>query len=78
MKFKALDTVVLRNDLPEHALCAGDLGAVVHTYGSEALEIEFVTASGRTGALVTVRVGDVRHVRDTDLLAVRPFRKRSA
>jgi len=29
MKFVQLDTVVLSRDMPEHGLCAGDLGAVV-------------------------------------------------
>jgi len=32
------------------------------------LEVEFVTASGRTQALVTLRVGDVRPVLDEDLI----------
>ena len=71
MEFKALDTVVLVHDLPSHGLRAGDLGAIVETYEPDGLEIEFVTASGRTGALVTVKVGDVRRVADNDLVAVR-------
>jgi hypothetical protein len=35
------------------------------------LEVEFVTASGRTTALVTLSVSDVRAIADTDLVAVR-------
>jgi hypothetical protein len=74
--FRELDTVVLARDLPEAGLRAGDLGAVVLVYGApdapEALEVEFVTASGRTQALRTLGPGDVRPVRDDDLLAVRP------
>lgn len=70
--FRDLDTVVLLRDVPEAGLRAGDLGAVVQVYGSEALEVEFVTASGRTQALQTLSVNDVRPVRDDDLLAVRP------
>jgi len=69
--FRELDTVVLVRDLPEPGLRAGDLGAVVQVYGDEAVEVEFVTASGRTQALLTVNVADVRPVRDDDLLAVR-------
>jgi uncharacterized membrane protein len=69
--FKELDTVVLVRDLPEAGLCAGDMGAVVQTYGHNAVEVEFVTASGRTQALLTLPVMDVRAVRDNDLLAVR-------
>lgn len=71
MEFKTLDTVVLVRNLPPHGLRAGDLGAVVETYEPDGLEIEFVTASGRTGALVTLNVSDVRRVADNDLVAVR-------
>jgi hypothetical protein len=35
------------------------------------LEVEFLTASGRTGALVTVHPSDVRRVADDDLVTVR-------
>ena len=69
--FHELDTVVLVLDLPEHGLRGGDLGAIVQVYGAEAVEVEFVTASGRTQALLTLPIGDVRPVRDDDLLAVR-------
>ena len=70
-RFHELDTVVLLRDLPDAGLRSGDLGAVVLVYGDEALEVEFVTASGRTQALLTLPVNDVRPVRDDDLLAVR-------
>ena len=69
--FRELDTVVLLHYLPETGLRKGDLGAVVQVYGAEAVEVEFVTASGRTQALLTLPVSDVRPVRDDDLLAVR-------
>ncbi len=69
---RELDTVVLRHDLPESGLRVGDLGAVVHFHAPESLEVEFVTASGRTQALVTLGNDEVRPVRDDDLLAVRP------
>jgi hypothetical protein len=71
---RELDTVVLVRDLPESGLRAGDLGAVVQVYSPEALEVEFVTASGRTVALLSLSASDVRPVRDDDLLAVRPTR----
>jgi hypothetical protein len=69
--FHELDTVVLIRDVPESGLRTGDLGAVVQAYGDEAVEVEFVTASGRTQALLTLPIRDVRAVRDNDLLAVR-------
>ena len=71
MAFAALDTVVLVRDLPEHGLRAGDLGAVVEVYPPDGLEVEFVTASGRTTALVTLTSTDVRPISDSDLVAVR-------
>ena len=71
MTFAALDTVVLVRDLPEHGLKTGDLGAVVEVYPPDGLEVEFVTASGRTTALVTLRFTDVRPISDSDLITVR-------
>ena len=75
MAYKLLDTIVLNRDLPEHGLRRGDLGAIVHVHAPEAFEVEFVAASGRTQALVTLRAADVRPVGDRDLLAVRELRQ---
>jgi hypothetical protein len=69
--FNLLDTVALTADLPTAGLKAGDIGAVVEVLGSEAYEVEFVTASGRTQALVTVRAPQVRALGDLDLITVR-------
>jgi hypothetical protein len=71
MMYKLLDTVVLDRELPEHGLRNGDLGAVVEVYAPDGLEVEFVTASGKTQALVTLNLKDVRPVQDSDLIAVR-------
>jgi hypothetical protein len=71
MEIRRLDTVVLARDLPAHGLRAGDLGAVVETYPPDGLEVEFLTASGRTGALMTLHPSDVRRVADNDLVTVR-------
>lgn len=75
MPFSALDTVVLDTDLPEHGLRKGDLGAVAQVYDPDGLEVEFVTASGRTEALVSLKFADVRAVADSDLVSVRPFNR---
>jgi len=77
MDYRTLDTVVLNRDFPEYGLRKGDLGAVVHVYEPEGLEVEFVTASGRTEAVVSLLASDVRAVGESDLVSVRPF-KRSA
>ncbi len=75
MTFEELDTVVLDRDVPEHGLRRGDLGAVVQVYARDGLEVEFVTASGRTQALVTLKLGDVRAVSDEDLISVRTLKR---
>lgn len=51
MKFNTLDPVVLNKDVPRFGLKKGDLGAVVQVYEPDGLEVEFVTAAGRTQAL---------------------------
>jgi hypothetical protein len=73
--FKLLDTVVLDRDLPEHGLRRGDLGAVVDVHAPDGLEVEFVLASGRTQALVSLHQADVRAVADGDLIAVRDLKR---
>jgi hypothetical protein len=72
VSFQPLDVVVLNTDLPAQGLKRGDLGAVVDLYGPDAIEVEFVTASGRTKALITLKSSDIREVGDDDLVAVRP------
>lgn len=78
MSFTILDTVVLDRDLPEHGLCKGDLGAIVEVYGPNDFEVEFVRASGRTQALLTLNRRDVRGVSEEDLVAVRTVGRNAA
>jgi len=72
MRYQVLDSVVLDRDLAEHGLRKGDLGSVVEVYKPNGLEVEFVTASGRSAALLTLNERDVRPVSDDDLVSVRP------
>lgn len=69
MRYQLFDSVVLKRDLPEQGLRAGDLGAIVEIYQCDGIEVEFVTVSGKTGALVTLRTSDVRSIAETDLVA---------
>ena len=71
MTISLLDTVVLGRDLPEHGLRRGDIGAVVEVYEPDGVEVEFVTGSGRTQALVTLAASDVRPVADSEILTAR-------
>jgi hypothetical protein len=71
MNFNELDTVVLQKNLPENNLCCGDVGAIVAVYEPDGLEVEFVTGAGKTQAVVTLNINDVRLVSGSDILAVR-------
>jgi hypothetical protein len=62
MELHLLDTVVLTRDLSELGLRTGDLGTVVELHDPDGLEVEFVQASGKTKALVTLTRSDVRAV----------------
>ena len=73
--FNLLDTVVLDRDLADHGLRRGDLGAVVDVHAPDGLEVEFVLASGKTQALVTLNHTEVRAVGDSDLIAVRDLKR---
>ena len=67
-----LDTVALTRDVAEHGLKNGDVGAVVHRYkDGEAFEVEFVTAEGRTVAVLTLTGQDIRPLGERDILHVR-------
>lgn len=72
MTMQILDVVVLTRDLAAHGLRQGDLGTIVERYGPDSVGVEFVVASGRTQALVTLHSGDLRSAADDDLVAVRP------
>lgn len=73
-KFKELETVILARNIKQHGLCKGDMGAVVNVYDDgKAAEVEFVTATGKTAALVTLAADDVRDVKQDDMLHVRGF-----
>lgn len=71
-KFRELETIVLTHDIPEHDLKGGDMGAVVNVYDNgNAAEVEFVTATGKTIALVTLKATDIRSTKSDDILHVR-------
>ena len=72
MTYRVLDAIVLDRNMPDDGLGKGDLGTVVEVYEPDGLEVEFVTASGRTAAVRTLETQDVRPVADDDLVSVRP------
>jgi hypothetical protein len=58
MNIDLYQDVILTVDLPEHGLCAGDVGALVERHGIPGKEVgysvEFFDMTGRTVAVVTV------------------------
>jgi len=69
---RELENIVLARDVPENGLREGDIGAVVHCYrDGKAFEVEFVTADGRTVALLTLEPEAIRPIRSGEILHVR-------
>jgi len=66
------DCVVLTKNLPEENLEAGDIGTVVHIHKNGiAYEVEFMTLTGETVAIVTVEAAHVRPFNRRDLAHTR-------
>ena len=69
---KEHDCVVLMKNLPEEDLEAGDIGTVVHLHkGGEGYEVEFMTLTGETVAIVTLLASEVRPLNRRDLAHAR-------
>ena len=67
-----LDLVVLTHDIKGYDLKADDVGAVVHCYDDNlGYEIEFVTAEGKTVAVLTLTTADIRPISHAEILHVR-------
>jgi hypothetical protein len=74
--------VILTADLPEHGLCAGDVGTLVEHHvvpGKEdGYSLEFFDMTGRTVAVVTVPAHMVRAPTAADRPAIRTLAKAGA
>ena len=71
---RELETVVLTHDVPERGLEKGDVGAVVHRYVDKgAYEVEFITAEGKTVAVLTLTEADIRPMGSGEILHAREF-----
>jgi len=69
---KEHDCVILASDLPGAGLAAGDLGTVVHVHHRDAgYEVEFMTLTGRTIAVVTLQAGQVRPISEREVAHAR-------
>ena len=69
---KEHDCVVLTTNVPADGLEAGDMGTVVHIHkGGVAYEVEFMTLTGETVAIVTLEASQVRPLTRRDLAHTR-------
>jgi hypothetical protein len=69
---KELDQIVLKENLPEIGLQAGDIGTVVliHQNG-KGYEVEFVALDGETIAIVSLFANQVRSFKRREIAVVR-------
>jgi hypothetical protein len=66
---KLLDLVAVLEDKPEAGLVSGQVGTVVEVHSPDALEVEFLDATGRTIALVELRREEVLVLRSEPAVA---------
>jgi hypothetical protein len=67
-----LESVVLTTDLAEHGLSAGDIGTVVLVHeGGKGCTVEFMTLTGKTIAVVTMRADQVRPIAKDEIAHAR-------
>ena len=72
LQMTELEVAVLAREVPEYGLRAGDVGTIVHAYADRrAVEVEFVTAEGRTIAVLALDTEDVRPMSDGEILHAR-------
>lgn len=69
---KELDRIVLAEDIPEHGLRQGDIGTVVLEHGpAQGYEVEFVTLTGETIAVISLFSQQVREIRPKEIAHAR-------
>ena len=62
------DCIVLTDDIPAEGLQSGDVGTLVHIHpNAAAYEVEFVTLTGKTAAVVTVSADQIRPVGSSEI-----------
>ena len=69
-----LDRIILTTDLPEYGLRSGDIGTVVLKHQkAEGVEVEFVSLSGETIAVVSLYAHQVRPIGHREIAHARPL-----
>lgn len=67
---KLLDVVALLGDKPAEGLASGQVGTVVEVLASDAFEVEFLDANGRTIALGEFHRNELLLLRHEPVMAV--------
>ena len=75
--FSELESVVLMEDLPDHGLAKGDIGTIVLVHGEEGYEVEFVTLTGETVGVVSLRPDQLPQAERHEISHARPLRRAS-
>lgn len=66
------DQVVVTEDLSDLPVRSGDIGTVVHVYrAGEAFEVEFISLSGRTVGVATLRSSQLREFHEGEIAHAR-------
>jgi hypothetical protein len=78
MTFPLFSRVILRIDLPEEQLMAGDIGVIVEHHPEtatypEGYEVEFFAGNGETLAVVSIPATALRQATGQEVLHVRPL-----
>lgn len=74
--FREHQRVILTVSVPSEGLEPGDVGTIVHVYSDgKACEVEFVSLDGRTKAVATLEVSQVRPVSPRDMAHSREIQR---
>ena len=68
---KGLDSIVLTQDLAECGLKRGDIGTVVLLHGGSGFEVEFVSLTGESLAVVSLASHQVRPLGNREIAQAR-------
>ena len=68
-----LEMVALAADIPEHGLRSEDVGTVVLAHGKAGCEVEFLTLTGETLAVVSLSMGKIRAINRREIAHARPL-----
>ena len=72
-----LTTVVLLEDIPSHRLRSGDVGTVVLAHPEGGYEVEFMTLTGDTVAVVTLASSQLRQIGPGEIASARSLERAS-